>query len=334
MFRRSLILALVALALGAGWWAWSARPPVVTVAELRRGEAAEIVYATGVVEPVRWAEVTPLRRGRILETCRCEGHTVDEGKLLFRLDGSELAAQLNELEARQDFAEKELRRAEDLLARRVGTRETYERTFAEASQARAAVAATRSQLSELEIRAPMAGQVLRIDGEVGEVAELGEALAWVGQPKPLLVVSEVNEEDIPRVVTGQRALIKADAFPDTALEAEVSAITPKGDPVLKTYRVRLALPEDTPLHIGMSVDVNIVVRVVGDAVLAPAQALIGGVLQIVGTGGVIENRPVEVGLRGGDTVQIVRGAEPGERVVSPARDELAAGGKVRLADGP
>jgi RND family efflux transporter MFP subunit len=301
---------------------------MVTVVEMVRGQAAEIVYATGVVEPARWAEVTPLRRGRIVETCRCEGHTVAEGTLLFRLDRSELHARLNEYEARLDFAEKELRRAEDLLARRVGTRETYEQAFANVSELRASIAATLSQISDLEIRAPMAGQVLRIDGEVGEVAELGEALAWVGQPKPLLVVAEVNEEDIPRVDSGQRALVKADAFPDQMLEAEVSTITPKGDPVLKTYRVHLALPEDTPLRIGMSVDVNIVIRVVPDAVLAPAPALIGGMLQVVGPDDRIELRPVTLGLRGVDRVQIVEGADPGERVVSPARDGLHDGGRV------
>jgi len=328
MTRRLFWLALAVLAAVAGWWWWTVRPLPVTVAAIARGQAAEIVYATGVVEPARWAEVTPLRRGRIIETCRCEGHTVAEGTLLFRLDGSELRARLNEYEARLDFAEKELSRAEDLLARRVGTRETYEQALADVSELRASVAATRSQLSELEIRAPMAGQVLRIDGEVGEVAELGEALAWVGQPKPLLVVAEVNEEDIPRVDSGQRALIKADAFPNRPLEAEVSTITPKGDPVLKTYRVRLALPEDTPLRIGMSVDVNIIIRVVPDAVLAPAPALIGDMLQVVGADGRIALRPVTLGLRGAEKIQITKGAEPGERVVSPARDDLRDGERV------
>jgi len=328
---RSLVtLALVAAAAAAAWWWWGARPPLVETAELTTGAAAEIVYATGVVEPARWAEVTPLRRGRIVESCRCEGQYVDEGSLLFQLDDSELRARLSELEARLGFAEQELTRAEDLLTRRVGTRESFEQAFAQVSELRAATAATRSQLAELTIRAPLSGQVLRIDGEVGEVAELGDALGWVGQPKPLLVVAEVNEEDIPRVVTGQRALIKADAFPGRDLEAEVSSITPKGDPVLKTYRVRLALPEDTPLRIGMSVDVNIIARVEEGALLAPAPAVTNGTLLIVGADGTIERRSVTLGIRGADRIQILDGASEGERVVSPARDDLKDGAKVRL----
>jgi hypothetical protein len=64
---------------------------------------------------------------------------------------------------------------------------------------------------------------------------------------------------MPRVEAGQRALLRPDAYPERSLEAVVDSITPKGDPVTKTYRVRLALPETTPLLIGMTVEVVIVV---------------------------------------------------------------------------
>lgn len=330
MIRRLLQIAIAAALAAGGWWWLAHRPVSVTVAELIRGDAARVVYATGVVEPERWAKVTSLQRARIVETCRCEGQQVAEGTLLFQLDDSELRARLTELEARLAFAEQEFTRAEGLLDRRVGTRERYEEAFAERSGLRAAVAAVKSQIRDLEIRAPMEGQVLRIDGEVGEVAEPGDELAWIGQPAPLQVVAEVNEEDIPLVAVGQEALILADAFPDRSLPARVNRITPKGDPVLKTYRVYLALPADTPLFIGMSVDVNIVIEVHADVVLAPAPSLTGGRLQIVGTGGVVEVRPVKAGITGTARVEIVEGAAAGETVVTPAVDGLRSGDRVRI----
>jgi len=175
----------------------------------------------------------------------------------------------------------------------------------------------------------MAGQVLRIDGEVGEVAQLGETLAWIGQPRPLQIIAEVNEEDIPLVATGQQALILADAYPDRELPATVGQITPKGDPVLKTYRVYLALPEDTPLFIGMSVDVNIVIEVREGVVLAPSQALTGGTLQVLGAVGTVEIREVETGIAGTARIEIVSGAEAGETVLAPAVDGVGTGDRVR-----
>ncbi len=330
MIRRLLQIAVITALAGAGWWWYAHRPLAAAVAELTRGDAARVVYATGVVEPDRWAEVTTLQRARIVETCRCEGQQVPEGMLLFRLDDSELRARLTELEARLAFAEQEFTRAEGLLDRRVGTRERYEEAFAERSSLRGAVAAIKSQMNDFEIRAPMEGQVLRIDGEVGEVAEPGEALAWIGQPRPLRIVAEVNEEDIPLVATGHQALILADAFPDRGLPATVGQITPKGDPVLKTYRVYLPLPDDTPLFIGMSVDVNIVIEVHEGVVLAPAQALTRGTLQVLRADGTVEIREVATGIAGTARVEIVSGAEAGERVLTPAIDGIGAGDRVRV----
>jgi len=328
MFRNLLRLAALALLASAAFWFWALRPQGVTTAELTRGDAAEIVYATGVVEPVRWAEVAPLRRGRIVQTCRCEGRVVLEGEVLVRLDASELKARIAELEARLDFAEKELTRAEGLFERRVATRETLEERISTVAEYRAALGATRTQLSEMEIRSPMAGQVLRLDGEVGEVVELGQTLAWVGQSRPLQVVAEVNEEDIPRIREGQSAHILADAFPSRNLPATVGSITPKGDPELKTYRVYLALPDDTPLFIGMSVDVNVVIRVVPAAVLAPAPAVTGGAVFTIEDGRA-RRVEVETGIRGAGAVQITAGATEGLLVVSPVPPDLAPGDRVR-----
>ncbi len=106
----------------------------------------------------------------------------------------------------------------------------------------------------------MDGVVLRRDGEVGEIVEPGQILFRVGVPKPLQVVAEVNEEDIPRVAVGQTVLLRTDAFPGRRLEGKVHEITPMGDAVAKTYRIRISLPDDTPLHVGMSVEANVVTR--------------------------------------------------------------------------
>ena len=58
-------LFAVAAALGVGWYLWAdVFAANVTLAEVRRGKAAEIVYATGVVEPLRWAKVIALQRKR------------------------------------------------------------------------------------------------------------------------------------------------------------------------------------------------------------------------------------------------------------------------------
>lgn len=328
-FERWQIGVAAVLAAALAIWIFSSGRETVAVVPVVEGEAAEIVYATGVVEPKHWAAVGPLLRERIVETCNCEGQEVEEGRVLFRLDASEAEARLAELEARRDLAIRESRRASDLLERRVGSERAYDEASARLAEYEAAVAAQSRLLENYVARAPLAGQVLRLDGDVGEVADPGAPLVWVGRPSPRLIIADVNEEDIPRVAVGQRALLKADAYPDRALEATVESITPKGDPVLKTYRVRLALPEDTPLFIGMTVDVNIVARSEPGARLVPTAAVRDGAVWVVDDGDRLRRVPVTLGIGGVETVQLVEGPEAGARVVSPAIGALEDGARVR-----
>lgn len=96
--RVLLVFAAFAAAALVAWWVW--QPVTVSIAAPYRGDAAEIVYASGVVEPRIWAKVTPLVRERIVEQCNCEGSKVSKGDVLARLDATEAQAALAELEAR------------------------------------------------------------------------------------------------------------------------------------------------------------------------------------------------------------------------------------------
>ena len=88
----------------------------------RVGDAAEVVYATGVVEPVYWAKVTALQRKRIVEMCPCEGAAVKKGDVLARLDDIEERAVLSELEARLARLHDDVARTTTLVERNIVSR--------------------------------------------------------------------------------------------------------------------------------------------------------------------------------------------------------------------
>jgi RND family efflux transporter MFP subunit len=328
--RRSalLLLALIAVAIAAGWW-WFGRGTAVTTAPVARGTAAEIVYATGAVEPERWARVATLIKGRIVERCRCEGKPVKSGHLLARLDDSEAQAALRELHARETFARKEVERQTQLMARGATTTQAYERAIAELNQIQGLIAVQTERLSQYRLVAPMDGIVLREDGEVGEIVDSNTILYRIGLPTPLLLVAEVNEEDIPRVRVGQTVFLRSDAFVDRRLTGKVRDITPAGDPVAKTFRIRVALPDDTPLHIGMSVEANILTREKTDALLVPAAAIMAGAVFTIADARAVR-RPVETGIRGPRMVEVLSGVSEGERVITPVPPGLRNGIRVRV----
>jgi RND family efflux transporter MFP subunit len=160
------------------------------------------------------------------------------------------------------------------------------------------------------------------------MVEPGTILYRIGLEKPLWVVADVNEEDIPRVKVGQKALLRTDAFAGQVLPGTVKQITPAGDPVSKTFRVRIGLPDDTPLRVGMSVEANIISREKLDAVLVPANAVIhNGLLAI--EEGRARLRKVEIGIRGTGFVEVLQGVSEGETVASPATANIKNGSRVR-----
>lgn len=327
MKRLLLAFAVLAAAGLAGWYIW--RPAGVSVATPWRGDAAEIVYASGVVEPRIWAKVTPLVRERIVEQCNCEGSHVAKGDTLARLDATEAQAALAELEARLSLSREEFRRLSILAERNIASQQALDRARSEVVQLEALMAGQKARLASYVLSAPSAGIVLRQDGEVGEVAELGTVLFWVGEPTPLVVIADVNEEDIPRVKPGQRTLLRSDAFPGQGLEAVVDSITPKGDPVTKTYRVYFRLADDTPLRIGMSTDVNVITRVSEKALLVPSVAAQGNKMFVV-EGGKARLREVTTGIRGTNGVEVLSGIDDHARIVSPYPQTLADGARVSV----
>lgn len=322
-----VIAAIVIAALGGAAW-WLSRGPAITVVRVTRGAAAEIVYATGAVEPETWSRSTPLVRGRIIERCRCEGRTVKKGDLLARLDDKEALATLNDLRALEEFQRREFDRQSQLLARGVATSQAYQRAESDLARIQAQIAAQAQRLEYFKLVAPMDGTVLKEDGEVGDMVDPGTILYRIGLERPLWVVADVNEEDIPRVQVGQKALLRTDAFAGQVLPGFVKQITPAGDPVSKTFRVRIGLPDDTPLRVGMSVEANIVSREKPDVLLVPANAVVDNNLLT------IENdrarrRKVEIGIRGTGFVEIVSGVSEGELVASPATTNIKNDARVR-----
>jgi RND family efflux transporter MFP subunit len=328
LLRLLLLLLLAGLAVGA-WFAWQARPPLVQVAAAVRGPAVEAVYATGTVEPVRWAAVAPAIKARLQEVLVDDGDAVTAGQVLARLDDTVARAQVAEVEARARFAAADAERLAQLAARGAAARTDVDRARSEAQALAAAAEAARRRLDDYELKAPIDGTVLRRDGEPGEMVDTGDTVFWIGEREPLRVTADVDEEDIPRVRPGMKALLKADAYPDEVFEARLAAITPKGDPVQKTYRVRLELPAGTPLLIGMTVEANIVVRETRDAVLVPSTALREGAV-FLATGTRAERRAVEVGVLGPQLAEIRAGLEPGERVIVDPPAGLEDGRRIRI----
>jgi RND family efflux transporter MFP subunit len=324
------ILLLVAALAAGGWFGWQRlRPPEVVLAAPVRGPAVDAIYATGLVEPSLEIRIAPRTAGRIVELLADEGDSVRAGQLLARLEDNDLRASVAELESRVEYAQSQFQRNTELRRSSLISQDALDRTRTDLAAARATLKRAREQVAYMRLVAPAAGRIIRRDGEIGEYVPVNQVMFYMAGPAPLRITADVDEEDVPRVQRGQRVLIRADAWPDRVFDGRVAEITPRGDPVARAYRVRIALEGDPPLQIGMSAETNIVIEQRENALLVPTAAVAGDSVWTVERGRAVR-RAVKVGVRGPERVEIRAGLADGDRVIGVPPEGLEDGQRVAV----
>jgi len=328
IFTRIASTALVLGAAAAALW-YATAPRRVTVVYPARGPAVQAVYATGTVESSVMLPIAPRIGARLVEIDSDEGSAVHKGDLLGRLEDADLKHALAQLRAQETFARRDYERNAALAKTGVIARDAFDRSRADWLAAQAASAKSAAELDYARLVAPADGVVIHRDGEIGQLIPANQAVFWISVESPPRISAEVDEEDIARVKVGQEVLIRADAFPGRIFRGTVSSITPKGDPVARSYRVRVAFGEPTPLLIGMTTETNIVVRKAENALLLPPDAVQNGRVWRVRDGR-LETRPVRLGASGTERIEILDGVADGDAIVAAPDAALRAGARVRV----
>lgn len=306
--------------------------PTLTAVQPTRGPSVVAVYATGTVEPVHVARVGANVSGRIEQVLVQEGEAVIQGEVLAILDNREASAAVRELEARLEYATSDVERQRRLFRSGNTSAASKDQSEANFRSAEAALEAARVRLQEHFVRAAISGDVMRseMQVDVGDLVTAGKVLFVLGNPSELWVEAEVDEEDIPRVRVGQKALIRADAFAGQALEGRIKKITPFGDPIARTYRVHIALPDDTPLLAGMTTELNIILREKQDALLVPSSAVMNGSVWTTDADNILVKHTPMLGPIDGTFVEVLDGLDENVWVIREPTSDLQEGEDARV----
>ena len=330
--------AAVVVVAAVGVWGWAEWPTSVEVAQTTRGPAIEAVYATGVVEPTVMMPVAPRSGGRLTELNVDEGAEVQRGQVLARIESTDLDNTVLEMTARERLARTQYERTQDLVAQKFLSAAELDRTRMEFDAAQAALGRAQAQSDYNRLVAPASGTVLRRDGEVGQFIPAGQAVFTLACCAPLRVAAEVDEEDISRVVVGQKVTMRSDALANKLFDGEVAEITPKGDPVARSYRVRVRFSDAaglaaSGLRPGMTVDANLIVSRREGALLVPNTTLHDNKVWVVEQGKLRE-RAVKLGVAGTERSEILSGLADGDALVLSPRDGLRDGRRARVHAAP
>jgi HlyD family secretion protein len=192
---------------------------------------------------------------------------------------------------------------------------------AQLALARAARAAAESRRGEAVIAAPADARVLSRMVEPGQIVQPGRALLVLALAGPLQLVAQVDERYLEQLQLGQAAVVRADAYPTERFTAHVLSIAPRVDAQRGAVEVKFSLPQPLPpfLREDMTVSVEVETARRDQALVVPADALRAdastGARVWLARDGRVEARPVRLGLRTLDAIEIIDGLSAGEFVL-------------------
>lgn len=206
--------------------------------------------------------------------------------------------------------------------------------------------ATGDDDSQMLIRSPINGAVLRVFQESMSVVDPGEPLLEVGDPRDLEVVIDVLSNDAVAVTPGARVVIEqwggAQPLDAVVRLVEPSAFTKVSSLGIEEQRVNVVADLVTPveerstLGDGFRVEARIIVHEASDVVTVPLSAAFrrgDDWAVFLATNGTATLRRIEVGRHNRSLMEVRSGLEPGDRVIIHPSDQLTDGVTLRERSG-
>jgi RND family efflux transporter MFP subunit len=175
----------------------------------------------------------------------------------------------------------------------------------------------------LTLRSPVSGTVIEKNVVPGQQVMAGQPLYRVADLSQVWVDGDVFEQDLPLVKIGQEVRVEFRAMPDVVRTGRVLSFEPTLDQATRTARLRVALPNPGGLlRPGMFAELHLVAPQAATTLVVPRGAVLStgerSLVFVRREDGRLEPRQVVVGLADEDQVQILRGLNHGDVVVSSA----------------
>ncbi|HYZ87334.1 MAG TPA: efflux RND transporter periplasmic adaptor subunit [Bryobacteraceae bacterium] len=323
----------------------------ISVADVQmRDIAVDQVVAPGKIDvnPNRVSRVTIPVAGKVVDVLVRIGDSVRQGQPVLLIESSEAdtamstalqaEASLTQSRAALIKAQSDYDRAKDLFAGQAGPKKDVLTAEAALAQAKAAVEqaeAAKNQADarldllglkrqsfrqKIEIHAPISGKVLDMSVVPGEYRnDTSNPVMTIADLSSVWVVSEVPESTIRMIEKGERLEVELTAYPDQRFQARVTRIADMVDPTTRTVKVYAEVSNTggrlRPEMYGRirHVDATRPMPVIPSSAVIQAEKQTKVYREI--TPGTFEPVSVTLGSRDGNSIGVLNGLEPHDRVV-------------------
>ncbi len=320
-------------------------PAPVVVAVALEQELAPMVWVTGDVISRHEARVPAEVAGR-LEWVVDVGDQVKAGGILARIDAGPLrlqreesAAEIEGVEARLDFLQREVKRLRRLAKSNNAAQTLLDQTVSELNAEQARLASARARLHQVEdrirrstVRAPFAGVIMARLRHPGEWVDAGMEVVHLLDTGELEVRAMAPLAARPFLAPGMSLRLKSG---DDEATGTLRALVPAGN--ARSHLMDLRLDFQNPgWTVGQVLEVAVPTAAARRVLTVPRDALVlrrSGitVYRLTADGGA-ERVAVRTGLAQGPYIEVIGELRPGDRVIVRGGERLRPGQKVKVID--
>lgn len=290
--------------------------------------------AIGTLQSDESVQITSEIAGRITRILLSEGAPVAVGDLMVQLDDALAKAEVADAQARYNFAESNLGRANSLARSGNVTERARDEASTNAETTRAALELAKVRLSKHAIRAPFSGIAGIRKVSPGAYVEAGQAIVNLEKIDTLKIDFKLPELHLAQVATGQTVDITVDALPGRTFEGTIYAIDPHIDVNGRALSIRARLENpDLVLRPGLFARVLVRGQVKRNVLVVPEAAIVPrGQDKIIYTieNGEAREAKVELGGRKGGMVEVLSGLTENAVVVVAGQQKLKHGTAVEI----
>ena len=333
-----LILILVGASAYYFWQrhyaAHPAFPPMpVEVSSVQLKDIRQTLDTVGSLEANESVIIRPEVAGRIIGLGFEEGHRVEQGQILFSLEDSVQQATVKQAEAQYDLSKLEFQRMMDLVKKGVGSIEQRDTAQATLKTNEAGLAEARSVLNKMRILAPFSGIIGLRSVSIGDYVQVNQTLVKLVDLDHIKVNFQVPEVYLTKLERSHKIDFRVDAFPDKQFQGEIYAIEPEIDVTSRNILVKARLPNPgNILRSGLFAKIALIVYTKPNAIMIPEAAIFylskkPFVYQVVNQQA--KSTPVELGIRDGTWLEVLKGLEPNAQVVTAGHLKIQDGSPVQ-----
>ena len=230
-----------------------------------------------------------------------------------------------------DVAEAGLKAAGEGVVRLESQKEVLTMSLA---KARSGVKEAEVLKSHARVTAPFAGTIVKKYVDVGGFAVPGAPLLEIENPEGFRLEVDVTETEFAnQVQLGREVAVQIDALGESPVKGTVVEVSPSADPLSRTFRVKIALPELSGIKSGMY-GKALCPREERQVILIPQTALIkrGQLEQVftVDDGRSVHLRLIKTGKTFGDRLEVLAGLENGDTIIINPPPGLADRARVNV----